>query len=145
VLPEEDFCASIHRDDSTTLSEQLLPISEKMESKTGVYTMEEGDESMVARAWLTEYAESTIDIQYFIYSTDNIGLIATDYLLRAADRGVKVRILVDDIMVDALVEDLLILDAHENLSIKIYNPNINLGKNIFTKLASAGSNFAGIN
>ena len=116
-----------------------------MESKTGVYTMEEGDESMVARAWLTEYAESTIDIQYFIYSTDNIGLIATDYLLRAADRGVKVRILVDDIMVDALVEDLLILDAHENLSIKIYNPNINLGKNIFTKLASAGSNFAGIN
>lgn len=145
MLPEEDFCASIHRDDSTTLSEQLLPISEKMESKTGVYTMEEGDESMVARAWLTEYAESTIDIQYFIYSTDNIGLIATDYLLRAADRGVKVRILVDDIMVDALVEDLLILDAHENLSIKIYNPNINLGKNIFTKLASAGSNFAGIN
>ena len=53
------------------------------------------------------------DIQYFIFSTDNVGLIACDYLIRAADRGVKVRVIVDDIMVDADAEDILVFDSHE--------------------------------
>ena len=90
-----------------------------MEEKTGVHVLEDGAGSMVTRAWLTEYAEKTIDIQYFIFSTDNVGLIACDYLVRAADRGVKIRILVDDIMVDATLEDVLTLDSHENIDIKI--------------------------
>ncbi|KAG1654386.1 hypothetical protein GQR58_025026 [Nymphon striatum] len=93
-----------------------------MKTKTGVYVLEDGGGAMVTRAWLTEYAEETIDIQYFIFSMDNVGLIACDYLVRAADRGVKVRLLVDDIMVDADVQDILTLDSHENISIKVYNP-----------------------
>ena len=44
---------------------------------------------MIARAWLTEAAEHSIDVQYFIFSADNVGLIAVDYMLRAADRGVR--------------------------------------------------------
>ena len=62
-----------------------------MQNSTGVYVLEDGGGSMVARAWLSEYAEKTIDIQYFIFSTDNVGLIACDYLVRAADRGVPAR------------------------------------------------------
>jgi len=88
---------------------------------------------MITRAWFTSHAEKTIDIQYFIFSTDNVGLIAIDYLVRAADRGVKIRLLVDDIMVNAEIDDILSLDSHENISIKIYNPGVNLGKNIFEK------------
>jgi putative cardiolipin synthase len=57
----------------------LADITELMETKTGVYVLEDGSGSMVARAWLTEYSEQTIDIQYFIFSTDNMGLIACDY------------------------------------------------------------------
>ena len=129
--PETDFCTNIHRNDSTSLSKELEDVAEQMATKTGVYVLEDGSGAMVTRAWLTEYAEKTIDIQYFIFSTDNIGLIACDYLVRAADRGVKVRILVDDIMVDADIEDILTLDSHENISIKIYNPGVNLNKNIF--------------
>jgi phosphatidylserine/phosphatidylglycerophosphate/cardiolipin synthase-like enzyme len=98
---ETDFCLNIHRNDTITLSKELEDVSVLMENKTGVYVLEDGSGSMVARAWLSEYAEKTIDIQYFIFSTDNVGLIACDYLIRAADRGVKVRIIVDDIMVDA--------------------------------------------
>lgn len=135
-IPEakEDFCASIHRDDSTSLSKELEPVAELMKSKTGVYVLEDGDGSMVTRAWLSEYAEKTIDIQYFIFSTDNVGLIACDYLVRAADRGVKVRILVDDMMVEAGAHDILTMDSHENIEIRIYNPGVNLGKNIVQKL-----------
>lgn len=141
----KDFCSSIHRNDSLSLSKELDPVSEKMKTKTGVYVLEDGGGSMVARAWLSEYAEKTIDIQYFIFSTDNVGLIACDYLVRSADRGVKVRILVDDIMVEATGKEILTMDSHKNISIKIYNPGVNLGKNIFSKLNKYYTDFRSAN
>jgi len=144
-LLETDFCSSIHRNETTTLTKELQDVSELMQNKTGVYVLEDGSGSMVARAWLTEYAEKTIDIQYFIFSTDNVGLIACDYLVKAANRGVKIRIIVDDIMVDADVEDILTFSSHENISIKIYNPGVNLGKNIFQKLGKFTTDFKSAN
>jgi phosphatidylserine/phosphatidylglycerophosphate/cardiolipin synthase-like enzyme len=142
---ETDFCLNIHRNDTITLSKELEDVSVLMENKTGVYVLEDGSGSMVARAWLSEYAEKTIDIQYFIFSTDNVGLIACDYLIRAADRGVKVRIIVDDIMVDADIEDILIFNSHENITVKIYNPGVNLGKNIIEKIKKFTTDFRSAN
>lgn len=142
---ETDFCANIHRNDTISLSKELEDISSQMDTLTGVYVLEDGSGSMVARAWLSEYAEKTIDIQYFIFSMDNIGLIACDYLIRAADRGVKIRIIVDDIMVDADIQDILMFDSHENISVKIYNPGVNLGKNIFSKIKKFTSDFRSAN
>ena len=143
--PEKDFCSQIHANDSLSLSNQLEPVQDSMREKTGVYVLEDGGTSLVARAWLSEHAEKTIDIQYFIFSTDNVGLIACDYLVRAADRGVKVRILVDDMLVDAGAHEILTLDSHENISIKIYNPGVNLGKNIGQKITKFATDFAGAN
>jgi putative cardiolipin synthase len=146
-IPEQkkDFCASIHRNDSANLSRELKPFEELMQTKSGVYVLEDGGGAMVSRAWLSEYAEKTIDIQYFIFSTDNVGLIACDYLVRAADRGVKVRILVDDMMVNAGTHEILTLDSHKNISIKIYNPGTNVGKNIFEKISKFKKDFVGAN
>ena len=131
-LPEttDDFCAQVDQTLPLALSEYLSPFENKMKNSTGVYVLEQGTEAMLSRAWLSEHAEQTIDVQYFIFSADNIGLIAMDYLVKAAERGVKVRLLVDDIMVDAKGSELLKLAAHKNLSIKIYNPMANIGKNI---------------
>jgi phosphatidylserine/phosphatidylglycerophosphate/cardiolipin synthase-like enzyme len=142
---DEDFCARIHPEIPVQLSDQLASLGELSGTKTGVYTLEEGDVSMISRAWLTAAAEQTIDIQYFIFSADNIGLIAADYLLRAADRGVQVRIIVDDIMVEADADELLAIDAHPNLSIKIYNPTANIGKNLPDKLFTLTTDFRGFN
>ena len=142
---DQEFCSQIHRDSSNSLSEQLAPIEELMSQKSGVYSLEEGDMAMVARAWLSEYAEKSIDVQYFIFSSDNVGLIAVDYLLRAADRGVKVRLLIDDLLVDADAKDIVELDLHKNISVKIYNPSINIGKNIISKIANITTNFRGVN
>ena len=142
---DTNFCEAIHRNDSISLSKELEDISELMKTKTGVYVLEDGGGAMITRAWLTEYAEKTIDIQYFIFSLDNIGLIACDYLVRAADRGIKIRLLVDDFMVDAEIEDILILDSHENISIKIYNPGVNLGKNLFQKIGKFTTDFRSAN
>jgi phosphatidylserine/phosphatidylglycerophosphate/cardiolipin synthase-like enzyme len=140
-----DFCASIHRNDSVKLKDILHPVAQKMKNSTGVYVLEDGGGAMMTRAWFSEYAEKTIDIQYFIFSTDNVGLIACDYLVRAADRGVKVRILIDDIMVDATPDEILALDSHHNISIKIYNPGINLGKTFVAKLHKFATDFRDAN
>lgn len=142
---EKDFCNSIHIDDSIGLSDVLLRLRDSMKTKTGVYVLEDGGGSLISRAWLSEHAEKTIDIQYFIFSQDNVGLIACDYLVRAADRGVKVRILIDDILVDAGVHEILTLDSHKNIEIKIYNPGINLGKNITDKLGKFVTDFRSAN
>lgn len=141
----KDFCSSIHRNDSVSLSHELEDIAPLMNDKTGVYVLEEGGNAMITRAWLSEYAEQSIDIQYFIFSFDNVGLIACDYLVRAADRGVKVRILVDDIMVDADIQDVLTLDSHENIEIKVYNPGVNLGKNLYSKAKKFLTDFRSAN
>ena len=139
--PTADFCSSIHRNDSFNLSAELAPVMDSMKNKTGVFVLEDGGTSMISRAWLSEYAEKTIDVQYFIFSTDNVGLIACDYLVRAADRGVKVRILIDDLLVDAGTHEILTLDSHENIEIKIYNPGVNLGKNLAGKLFKFATDF----
>lgn len=142
---DAEFCATIHRDTAVALTRQLQPVDSLMARKTGVYVLEDGGGALIARAWLSEYAERTIDVQYFIFSADNVGLIAADYLVRAADRGVRVRVLVDDILVEASAADLLALDAHPNLEIRIYNPNVNIGKKLPRRLFNTISDFRGIN
>ncbi|MGK0413134.1 MAG: putative cardiolipin synthase, partial [Polaribacter sp.] len=144
-ISETSFCETIQRNDSISLTNELKGMEQKMDSLTGTYVLEDGSGSMVARAWLTQYAEKTIDVQYFIFSMDNVGLIACDYLIKAADRGVKVRIIVDDIMVDADIEDILMFNSHKNISVKIYNPGVNLGKNIFGKIKKFTTDFKSAN
>ena len=69
--------------------------------QTGVYVLDTGAEALLARAWLVDHAQRTIEVQYFIWSTDNIGILAAEALLRAAERGVRVRVIVDDLLIDA--------------------------------------------
>jgi cardiolipin synthase C len=142
---DTDFCSQLHPPGSTPLQKALSPYEDVMKSKTGVYVLEDGGESLIIRAWFSEHAEKTIDIQYFIFSTDNVGLIACDYMVRAADKGVKIRLLVDDILIEAALEDILVLDAHENISIKVYNPGLNLGRNLFQKLKKVSTEFRSAN
>ncbi len=94
---------------------------------SGCQVLEKGEESLLTRAWLTNHSQRTIDIQYFIWSTDNIGILAAEFLLRAADRGVRVRVIVDDLLIDAPDEYMLALDAHPEIEVKVYNPKHSVG------------------
>lgn len=140
-----DYCSQINKASTGELVKYLSPFEEQMKKSTGVYVLEQGTEAMFSRAWLSDQAQESIDIQYFIFSADNIGLIAVDYLVKAADRGVKIRLLVDDFMVDANGDELLKLASHKNLSIRIYNPMANIGKNIAQKLYKLTTDFHGFN
>ncbi|UPT73710.1 MAG: phospholipase D family protein [Elusimicrobiota bacterium] len=66
-------------------------------------------------------------MQYFIWSSDNIGTLAAERLLGAAEAGAKVRVLVDDFMLDAGSLVLAALDDHPNVEIKVYNPKHRVG------------------
>ncbi len=113
--------------------------------QSGVRVLEKGEESLLARAWLTEKAISTIHVQYFIWSTDNIGTLASEALLRAADRGVQVKVIVDDLMIDAEPETLISLALHPNVEIKIYNPQHSVGVSFFERVWNVITNFRSVN
>lgn len=116
-----------------------------MDRDTGGYILEKGEESLIARAWLADNATKSIDVQYFIWSTDNIGILAGEALLRAAERGVRVRVLVDDVMIDAADATLLLLSAHPNAEIRIYNPTITVGVGFWQKIKNLFTDFRAIN
>lgn len=101
---------------------------------TGTYILDRGEDALLARAWLAEHARKTIDVQYFIWSTDNIGILASESLLRAADRGVRVRVIVDDLLIDAPDESLLALATHPNIDIHIYNAVHSVGVSMERRL-----------
>jgi putative cardiolipin synthase len=116
-----------------------------MTAKTGVYILEKGEEALMGRAWLAQHAQQSIDIQYFIWSTDNIGILAAEMLLQAAMRGVAVRVLVDDFLIDAEDQTLLLLAAHPNVQIRIYNPKYSVGTSLWGMVANAVMDFRGTN
>ena len=66
-------------------------------------------------------------------------------LLAAAERGVKVRVLVDDLLIDAEDMTLVLLAAHPNVQIRIYNPNFRVGTSFFRRIANAILDFRGMN
>ena len=116
-----------------------------MRSQTGVYILEKGEEALIGRAWLAQHARQSIDVQYFIWSTDNIGILAAEQLLSAAERGVAVRVLVDDLLIDAQDRTLLLLSAHPNAQIRIYNPNLSVGVTFWRRMTNAVTDFRAIN
>jgi putative cardiolipin synthase len=114
-------------------------------NKTGIYVLDTGVEALLARAWLVEHAQRSIEVQYFIWSTDNIGILAAEALLRAAGRGVRVRVIVDDLMIDAPDRSLLALARHPNIDIRIYNPQTSVGVPLPKRLLNVLTDFRGVN
>ncbi len=87
------------------------------------YLINEGTDAFVARMILLSKAERSIDVQYFIWHADLVGKLLFNGMIKAADRGVRVRILLDDINIDAETEAMLYaMDQHENIEVHLYNP-----------------------
>lgn len=99
------------------------------------YLLETGDDALLARIHLIQSAQSTIDIQTFIWTNDDSGRFVFYELLQAAQRGVKIRLLVDDLSMRSSAKYVAYLaTAHPNIQIKQYNP---LSNNIDTSLLAA--------
>lgn len=100
--------------------------------------LDEGIDSLLARLNLIRSARESIDLQTYIFDKDDSARLVLDELIAAAGRGVRVRILIDQL---TAIQDLEILAAlsgvHENLAIRIYNPSF--GKAKLNYLDYAGS------
>ncbi|WP_370890675.1 phospholipase D family protein [Janibacter sp. GXQ6167] len=89
---------------------------------SGIYTLADGRDAFVARAMLVDTAERTIDVQYYIWHDDTAGRLLLQGLRRAADRGVRIRLLLDDNNTAGLDPILRGLDAHATIEVRLFNP-----------------------
>ena len=96
--------------------------------KSGFHLLPQGVDAFVARAMLAISAERSIDAQYYLLHNDLVGTLFIGLLLDAADRGVRVRLLVDDMALDDAKDiGALQLDAHANVEVRVFNP---FGRNL---------------
>ncbi|ATZ63760.1 phospholipase D family protein [Acinetobacter bereziniae] len=89
---------------------------------TAYLAMNDAFQSIASRIHLIRKAKYTLDLQYYIWADDFIGNLMLHELLKAADRGVKVRLLIDDQNGTKIDRQLSALLTHPNISIKLYNP-----------------------
>jgi cardiolipin synthase C len=94
---------------------------------SGFRIMSVGVDGFLTRVQMIAAAERTLDLQYYIFQGDETGRLLTEALLRAADRGVRVRVLVDDGATTAGDEQLLALNSHPWIEIRIFNPFVYRG------------------
>lgn len=90
--------------------------------QSGFHLLGNGLDAFVARAVLAHRAERSIDVQYYLYHGDLVGRLFTDQLLKAADRGVRVRLLVDDMGLAGRDLGAVVMDSHPNIQVRIFNP-----------------------
>jgi putative cardiolipin synthase len=125
TLPK-DFSATpshaIPPDTSTTLQKFIAPSSEAHPGRSGFLVLDAAPDAFLARLALADMAEKTLDAQYFIWNRDSAGIILMDRLYRAADRGVRVRLLLDDTTSGGKDWVLGALNAHPNIEIRLFNP-----------------------
>ncbi|WP_240721624.1 phospholipase D family protein [Halomonas marinisediminis] len=106
----------------TTLGELVRDRLDRHPERSGIYPLGDAHEAFAARVLLAEAAEQTLDLQYYIWHNDTSGSLLFDAVRRAADRGVRVRLLLDDNNTVGLDETLAALDAHPGIEVRLFNP-----------------------
>lgn len=89
---------------------------------SGIYPLADPMDAFAARALLTEAADQSLDIQYYIWQGDTTGLLLMRSLLSAADRGIRVRLLMDDNGIRGLDRYFAVLNSHPNIEVRLFNP-----------------------
>lgn len=90
--------------------------------KSGVHAVPEPHDAFAARVLLASAAERTLDVQYYIWHDDTVGNLMFEALWQAAERGVRVRLLLDDMNTKGLDPTIAAMDSHPNIEVRLYNP-----------------------
>ena len=95
--------------------------------KSGIHALSDGRDAFAARVLLARAAEKSLDVQYYIFRGDVTGGLLCEALWQAAERGVRVRLLVDDNNTRGLDPGIAALDAHPKIEVRLFNPYASLG------------------
>ena len=106
----------------SALGQALAPGLAENPGLAGVYALGKGEEAFAARALLARAAQISIDAQYYIWHHDLSGTLLLKELLDAADRGVRVRMLIDDNPTSGQDEVWRSVNAHVNVEVRLFNP-----------------------
>lgn len=105
----------------TQLALKAAPAVARHPGKSGFYPLSSGMDAFVIRYGLIASAERSLDLQYYIWRADTTGRLLVNQLLLAADRGVRIRLLLDDLDTEGKDWGMSILDYHPNIEIRLYN------------------------
>jgi putative cardiolipin synthase len=106
--------------------------------ESGFAIIRYGRQAFTARIALVDLAEKSLDAQYYIWEADATGRILAQHLIQAADRGVRVRLLVDDINLAGRDQRVAAMDAHPNIEIRVFNPFANRSARLFDFVTDLG-------
>lgn len=109
--------------DDTRLGKALMPLTMAHPGLAGIHALADGRDAFAARAVLAQAADRSLDVQYYIWRDDTTGRLMFDALRSAAERGVRVRLLLDDNNTAGLDGALAALDVHPMIEVRLFNPN----------------------
>ncbi len=120
---ERDISLAFSQPLHTTLGKAAASAIPADSIKSGFLVLNTGHDAFLKRFALLDAAERAIDLQYYIWNSDKSGRVLAQQVLLVADRGVHIRLLLDDFNIGDRDELLLVMDAHPNIEIRVYNPN----------------------
>jgi putative cardiolipin synthase len=140
-------CATLRTDLPKPASTALPPVADTpstryVASETSAHGNDSGfrplisnTNALMSRVVLIDHAKHSLDLQYYIFDNDATGRLVAQRILAAADRGVRVRILLDDLDIEGHQHDSVLdaLDAHPNIEIRLFNPFMFRNRSIFSK------------
>jgi putative cardiolipin synthase len=133
--PGSDFprsaSSAIAHPEQTRLGRQFEGAVQANQGNSGFRMLSAGVEGFLTRVQMANAAERSLDLQYYILRADETGKLLADAVLRAADRNVRVRVLIDDADKVAGDEQMVVLDAHPQIEIRIFNPFAYRGRATF--------------
>ncbi len=120
---DESHAITSFESSETSLGRYAIDLLEdKPKDESGFHLLPNAIDALAIRLLLAERAEKTLDAQYYLVKPDDAGTAFIRALLAAADRGVRVRLLIDDMFTGGKDLGLAALDAHPNLEIRVFNP-----------------------
>ncbi len=106
----------------SSLGKAFEALLQQHREQSGVHLLGNGLDAFVARAVLSHLAERSIDVQYYMFHQDTVGRLLIKELLDAADRGVRIRMLIDDMYGEDADDVWSALDTHPNIEVRLFNP-----------------------
>ncbi len=141
-------CATLRTDVPREPSTALPPVADTPSTRyvasetnahgeaSGFRALISNTNALMSRIVLIDHAEHSLDLQYYIFDNDATGRLVAQRIVAAADRGVRVRILLDDLDITGQGQDNVLdaLDAHPNIEVRLFNPFHIRSRSIFSKM-----------
>lgn len=121
-LANRTVSTALENTGETRLGKAVAPLAAGHPGVSGIYPLREARDAFAARLLLAQAADRSLDVQYYIWHQDMSGILLFRALYEAAERGVRVRLLLDDNNTPGMDPTIAALDSHPNIEVRLFNP-----------------------